>query len=92
MKKDTQEEEFFFSREPEVGVVIAKTTLQYQVNSTWVPNQKAKKKKPKKNKEPQKKKKFKKPKKALTVIGTILLPTRNIFQQSVTQWSPSINN
>lgn len=31
-EKDTQEENF--SLEPEVGVVIAKTTMQYRVSST----------------------------------------------------------
>lgn len=65
--------------EPEVGVVTAKSTI-HQVHSTQVPIQKYKKKE------------------ALTVIRTILFQTLqitnnyNIFQQSVTQWSPSVSN
>lgn len=41
--KDTQRSSF--SIEPEVGVVIAKTTMQHQVNSTQVPIQKYQNKK-----------------------------------------------
>lgn len=78
---DAQEEEF--SIEPEVGVVIAKTTMPTYIRLIL-------------NKYQFRKDKIKK---ALTVICTILFhalfefqTNYNIFQQSVTQWSPSINN
>lgn len=77
MKRHSEEQ---FSIEPEVGVVIAKKTTQQ-------------------NRLIRRKYQFRKTKKALTVICTILFhilskfqTNYNIFQQSVTQWSPSINN
>lgn len=76
MKRHSEEKS---STEPEVRVVIAKTTMQHiRLILHKEPNQKDKRQK-----------------QALTVICTILLlhtqTNYNIFQQSATQWSPSIN-
>lgn len=75
MKRHSEEK---LSTEPEVGVVIAKTTMQH-IRLILQKNQI---------------RKTKRQKQALTVICTILPLTQtnyNIFQQSSTQWSPSIN-